>query len=405
MRRWSAVLLGMLLVVGCARGDQRPLSAHTHPLSDLTPFGELVGDATVVGVGEATHNSREFFAVKHRLFRYLVEHKGFTTFSLEMSWDIGLRLNDYVRHGVGDPRQILREDPTWNTREYLDLVEWMRDHNTDRPNKVQFMGNDVLYPSLTGRPFAAVSEYFQAHEPARLPAFTDLADRLRAVGTTDALRALPLAERVALAEQAASTVDVLSHRADAWTVQHARIIAQTTGMLAFDFEAAERNPTKVGPAMRFRDEAMAANTLWWQRHVGGKVLLSAHNGHIAYESAHPEQYPKLQGAFLRDWLRPRYVAVGLTFGRGSFNAQDAQGRWQRFTVGPPEPGSSEHILDAIHDEDFLLDLRSDGFRTRRPTNDIGTEYPGPWDVSDIALGRSFDAVVHFHHAAAATRLP
>lgn len=111
--------------------------------------------------GGPNHNAREFFATKHRLFRYLVEHRGFTTFSLEVSWDIGLQLDDYVRHGTGDPRTILRQDPTWNTREYLDLVEWMREHNQSRPDTVRFMGNDILYPGLTGRTVELLGAYFQ----------------------------------------------------------------------------------------------------------------------------------------------------------------------------------------------------------------------------------------------------
>lgn len=404
MRRWSTTLVGALLVAGCAGGDRDPLAEHVDPLGDLTSFGELVGDATVVGVGEATHNSREFFEVKHRLFRHLVEHEGFTTFSLELSWDIGLQLDDHVLHGRGDPRRILRQDPTWNTREHLDLVAWMRDHNRSRPNKVRFMGNDILYPDLAGRAVDLVGRYVRDHEPAHLPTFTALADRLRAVGSVDALQRLPLPERVALAEQSAGLVDLLRPRAEAWTVRHAQSVAQTTGMLAFDIDGAERQPAKVGPMMRYRDAAMADNVLWWREHVGGKVFVSAHNGHLAYESPVPEQYPKLQGAFLRDRLGPRFVAVGLTFGQGSFNAMGQDGRWRRHTIGPPAPGSNEHVLDRLHDEDFLLDLRHGGLRTPRPTNDIGSEHPGPRQ-RDIALGRSFDAVIHFHRVDAATRLP
>lgn len=46
-------------------------------LADLRPFGLVVGDARVVGLGEASHSSHEFFTVKHRVLRYLVEEKAF----------------------------------------------------------------------------------------------------------------------------------------------------------------------------------------------------------------------------------------------------------------------------------------------------------------------------------------
>ncbi|GKQ35073.1 hypothetical protein [Streptomyces sp. A012304] len=36
--------------------------------SDLHPIGRAIGDASVVGMGEATHGSHEFVTLKHRVF-------------------------------------------------------------------------------------------------------------------------------------------------------------------------------------------------------------------------------------------------------------------------------------------------------------------------------------------------
>ena len=48
------------------------------PLEDLEPLGELVGDARVVGIGESAHYVREFYLLRHRLLRFLVQRRGFT---------------------------------------------------------------------------------------------------------------------------------------------------------------------------------------------------------------------------------------------------------------------------------------------------------------------------------------
>jgi hypothetical protein len=58
----------------------------------------MIGDASVVGLGEATHGSHDFFALKHRVFRHLVEEKGFCPFALEAPWSTGLLLDDDVVH-------------------------------------------------------------------------------------------------------------------------------------------------------------------------------------------------------------------------------------------------------------------------------------------------------------------
>ncbi|WP_079254531.1 erythromycin esterase family protein [Streptomyces sparsogenes] len=74
--------------------------------SDLRALDAMIGDTKVVGLGEATHGSHEFFAMKQRVFSHLVEEKGFTTFALEMSWTAGLRIDEYVQGGPGDARQV-----------------------------------------------------------------------------------------------------------------------------------------------------------------------------------------------------------------------------------------------------------------------------------------------------------
>ena len=40
--------------------------------SDLAALEDIVGDARIVALGEATHGTREFFQIKHRILEYLV---------------------------------------------------------------------------------------------------------------------------------------------------------------------------------------------------------------------------------------------------------------------------------------------------------------------------------------------
>ncbi|MFF7730328.1 erythromycin esterase family protein [Streptomyces sp. NPDC008001] len=411
-------------------GPVAALAAAAHPLrttdpagslADLRPLGAMAGDAEVVGVGEATHSSHEFFTNKHRIFRYLVEEKGFTTFALEANWSTGLRINDYVLHGTGDVRQIMREEfqdayRLWNTREYLALIEWMRDYNTQHARKVQFMGNDAAYagPGL----FDRVTGYVREHHPDLLPRFTELYRGQRpAPGTSvrDTMQALlkqPLAERRANASRAREAHGLLAgqhprgdRRAFESAVQDARAVAQAAGMYVYDLD----DPKAVADCMRYRDEVMAANTVWWQRHTGQKVMLSAHNAHVAYVSDDPAQYPKSQGAFLRDRLGTAYVNVRLTFSEGSFNTLDDQGRTKPVTLGPAAPGSNEHTLDRVaHRPAWLLDMRTappaarDWLAGARPTRNIGTAYPVPEYMT--ALGRSYDLLLHVHRVRAAELL-
>ncbi|MDQ0748314.1 erythromycin esterase [Streptomyces africanus] len=273
--------------------------------SDLRPVGAAVGDAVVVGMGEATHGSHEFLAIKDRVFRYLVERRGFRTFALETAWSTGVRLDDYVVHGKGDPERIMREDFQYTyaldpTAENLALVEWMRDHNRRHPqDSVRFMGNDwgCTGPELYDR----VTDYIARVRPGLTPRFEELYRGLRpAVPSGEYQRAylaLPFAERREKASRTGRALELLESPAPrgeavreefAEVLRHATVIDQTATGYGFDFE----DPRQVAEAMRWRDQVMADNVVWWREHTGHRILLAGHNNHIGYDPEDPRVLPR-----------------------------------------------------------------------------------------------------------------
>ncbi|MGW4023545.1 erythromycin esterase family protein [Streptomyces sp. NPDC005009] len=422
----AAGTLGAGTAAASASSAAEPVDAlnrGARPLSDLKALGRMVGDAHVVGLGEASHSAHEFFTLKQRVFRHLVATKGFTTFALEASWSTGLRLDAYVTRGIGDPAQIMRDEfqgqyVFWNTQEYLGLIRWMRRYNITHPDRPQlrFVGNDLGYAGPDA--FDHVTDYLAAHRPDLAGRIGDLYAGLRPVAGTQAgpwmvgqlTKELPA--RRAEADRAGAALALLrdhgrprttgrdSERAHARALQNATAITQSHTAYAFpDEQFPER--------MRYRDRAMAANTAWWLRHEGGRILLASNNGHVAYTSDNPDEFPEPTGAFLRTRLGPDYVNIGLTFHQGTVNALPdftAQ-QPQEYTVPPAPKGHNEHTLDKVRHRDFILDLRTvpAGARTwldtARPTRSYGLY----WSTDDpaTALGRSYDILIHLHEVEAA----
>ncbi|WP_030692862.1 erythromycin esterase family protein [Streptomyces globisporus] len=405
-------------------GPARELARSARPLTDLRPLDRMVGSAKVVGLGEATHSSAEFFTTKHRIFEHLVESQGFTTFALEANWSTGLLVDEWVRTGRGDIRAIMRDEfqesyRLWNTEEYLGLFRWMREHNRLHPgHQVRFMGNDLGYagPNL----FDAVTSYVARVHPELLPRFRELYRDSRPTGRVETwmkgYMERPRAERqrmsgdvnraLALLERQIPGKGPGAREAHLWAVQHARAIAQVGTEYAHDLTT----PEGVAAAMLYRDRVMAENTVWWQRRTGDRMVLSAHNGHVGYETPNPDQYPRLQGAFLRDALGRDYVSVGASFGQGSFNAHDtgAPGEPIRaFTVAPLGPDSSAHTLDRVASGPFYLDMRRtapaarDWLAVPRPVRQIGTAFPWPGDTVPVRLSTAYDLLIHFPRISAA----
>lgn len=115
--------------------------------ADLRPLKRILHGVRIVGLGEATHGTREFFLFKHRLLEFLVREMGFTVFAIESGREACLPIDRYVRHGEGDAAGALAGQGywTWDTEEVLAMIRWMREHNRTVPEerKVGFFGLDA----------------------------------------------------------------------------------------------------------------------------------------------------------------------------------------------------------------------------------------------------------------------
>ncbi len=118
---------------------------------DIAFLENLYGGARVIVLGDATNGTKEFFQMKDRILRFLVEKMGFNTFAIEGNWSECNLINNYIQNGTGDPGHSLASLNVWawNTAEVMDMIYWMRSHNEKASGtKVSFFGFDFQYPGL-----------------------------------------------------------------------------------------------------------------------------------------------------------------------------------------------------------------------------------------------------------------
>jgi erythromycin esterase-like protein len=176
LHRWIVIANALLLpcalraqteVTSWIRANAVPLKTveARHGFDDMEPLRGIIGDARIVSLGEATHGSREFFQLKHRMLEFLATEMGFTIFSIEANMPEAYRLNEYVLNGTGDPAQLLRGMYfwTWNTEEVLDMIRWMREFNASGKGRVQFTGFDMQTIPVAAE---IVRAYVQRVDPA-----------------------------------------------------------------------------------------------------------------------------------------------------------------------------------------------------------------------------------------------
>ncbi len=299
-------------------------------LDDMAALDSMFAEATVVGLGETTHGTREFFQMKHRMLEYLVERHGFTVFGIEANRTECRAINDYIQTGNGDPKEALAGIYfwTWNTHEVLDLIEWMRAYNASHPKKLQFVGFDAQTPDVAARNVDAFLAKVDASAPERAAV---------------ALFGQPWnAERFAALskKEQAATVTALDQLAQRFEDNKK---AWTTATSADDFADAREDLTVVrqvqlqraAPGMEsfsVRDRAMADNVLLM--HMDGRGVWSdgtdvldasgaGSHGTVISDGGPIELTDGVFGTAIDDHLASRISiptdgADGLWFGEGDF---------------------------------------------------------------------------------------
>jgi erythromycin esterase len=334
------------------------------PLSDLAPMRDIVGTARMVALGEATHGTREFFRMKHRVFRYLVSELGFTHFAIEASFPEALAVDHYVQTGQGDPAALVKGMYfwTWSTEEVADLVRWMRNWNASGGQpRVRFVGFDMQFP---GAAIDSVVAFVRRMDPndatAASAGYSCLNNYRNTPSRPSALTAqyfaLSQATKEACRAAIVSVEALLADRAPLWRAtvsKEAMDLAQRFARLVTQWEGA-----RVASPYDFyaRDEAMAENAAWWLNTApaGSRVMLWAHNGHVT-------RARRAMGFALGQQYAAGYVPIALTFGSGTFNAVTQNG--STFSglgvhrVLNAERGSIEALFGATGATALLFDAR------------------------------------------------
>lgn len=124
---------------------------------NLAGLMERIGDARVVLLGEATHGTAEFYDMRARITRELIQQKGFRFIAVETDWPDAAQIDHFIRGTRLEPTEeaTFSRFPSWMwaNSQVLELIKWLRDYNRQfaSPDEaVGFYGLDLysLYASI-----------------------------------------------------------------------------------------------------------------------------------------------------------------------------------------------------------------------------------------------------------------
>ncbi|ARO18951.1 erythromycin esterase [Bacillus tropicus] len=373
---------------------------------DLKPLKKMIGSAQYVGLGENTHGSSEIFTMKFRLVKYLVTEMGFTNFTMEEDWGNGLKLNEYIQTGKGNPREFL--NLLYPTDEIIAMIEWMKDYNADPSNKkkIQFIGLDLK--TLDQGSFNKVIDYVRVHRPdllaevgenyKELSSFTGniqeymkLAPEMKEKFKANAERVVRLLKD----ENGQANTEIIPSEY-IWAKATASAIEKFTTMLL---------PNDYPSMIKLHEQYLADHVMWAQETFGGKTMVWGHNIHIAKGIIDEDLYPYVAGQFLKERLDNKYVTIGSTTTEGNFTLYS---EYNPSTGGkittdpiPQDVTSFNYTLGKVPYNMFLLDNRhlkgqaEKWIKAKRPLLSIGGQIlPNGSLYFDTSLLEQFDIIFH-----------
>lgn len=373
---------------------------------DLKPLKKMIGSAQYVGLGENTHGSSEIFTMKFRLVKYLVTEMGFTNFTMEEDWGNGLKLNEYIQTGKGNPREFL--NLLYPTDEIIAMIEWMKDYNANPSNKkkIQFIGLDLK--ELDQGCFNKVIDYVRLHRPdllaeveenykelsafnGGLQEYMDLAPEIKEKFKANAERVARLLKD----ENKQSNTEIVSPEY-IWAKATASAIEKFTTMLI---------PNDYPSMLKLHEQYLADHAMWAQETLGGKTMVWGHNLHIAKGIIDEKLYPYAAGQFLKERLDNNYVTIGSTTTEGNFTLYS---EYDPSTGGkittreiPQNINSFNYTLGKVPYNMFLLDNRhlrgqaEKWVKAKRPLLSIGGQiFPNESVYFDKSLLEQFDIIFH-----------
>jgi erythromycin esterase len=387
---------------------------------DLQPLKKILKDIRIVGLGEATHGSREFFQFKHRMVEFLVKEMGYRVFLLEASYSACMNINDYVLFGKGGRNKALASQGfwTWNTEEVSDMIEWMREYNKTAPEgqKVKFYGYDL---QVYEQAVEVVLNYLKKVAPA----YVEKAEAAFKPLDRQTMRTAPLAQRSKedKAKIAAGLNELMGFLAFNKTpfvretslsefefvLQHARMLTQYLDSYSRPMNDPQEASKSAGGS---RDYYMAENIDYLANQEGSKtrMIVWAHNGHIqltSYAGGIPST-----GYFLRKWFGDAYYALGFTLYEGGLQAMEMVGNTFKpltdFSLPPAPEGSVGWCFHEAGIQDALLDFRSapkegviaNWLKSPHGMQSIGSAFGKDWTqdhyMVPTVLKDTFDGIIY-----------
>ncbi|MDC3195216.1 erythromycin esterase family protein [Flavobacteriaceae bacterium] len=335
-----------------------------NPDTDITIFDNSIpkkfADAKLFGFGEATHQGKEFFDIKAKFFKYLVKNQGVNVFIMEDSYPSEAGINEWISGGKGNAETIAKNFSIgfWYCKEVVDLLEWMRNYNLNKPQEeqIRFYGMDIQNVKDINKEIRDLVKKFE----------------------------IPVSEELLLVADKCAEKKVAYNKPTDWAdIQIPKL--NEIKIILIDFKSKIKNQENIEEVIsgiralnylskytyyiqnnysQDRDLKMFENVKWIveNKSNNGKAFIWAHSEHINNKKAGNYSRRNIYnlGRHLKEYYKDDYYSVGFDFGKGTqagyFSTKDEKPSWKKVEIKEPFAKTYAETLNLAKDEIYFIDM-------------------------------------------------
>lgn len=413
-------LFGKMITTSAQSKNQpavfKPVAMENYKVfkKSVQPLIEKMGEKRVVGLGEGTHGTAEFYKLRYWITRTLVEEKGFNHIAFENDYSDSWMLNKQL-NSTTDLKMLMKKHllSIWQNEEVKELLTWVKKYNASHKQQVMIDGIDYVYLK------------------ADVELLHGLLDK---IGTADLLADLERLKKPAVfQDEAWEGMNVKDFNTDFDLMTKSsyqgylladsldkKITASALPLtVKTDAQLALSN-IKQGFAPFYhminkseeivRDVNMAETVVQLLKNPNDKMVIWAHNGHVAKKGIFDGVVGGMGGEISKR-LPNAYFVLGTGTARGTFAATtDSRDTYtnpmKAYPLEKPIKGSWEELLAAInHPAIYFVPVQLNADKAIKPMRFIGyTPKSGATTYDKTNISDHFDAFIFIRDTHAATPL-
>jgi erythromycin esterase len=379
-------------------------------INNINSITEKFNNNLIVGLGEGTHGTKDFNDIRINISKNLIQKQNFTIIAFEQAFGDSYFLNKGINSDQ-NIKNLMRDNllSIWQTKEFEDFFLWIREYNLKSKNKIIITGFDV---NLLNNSSKVLKERIKNYDN----------NYLNEINKIDSL-SLKIDESWLQSNNPNFEVnmkDLIKFGTEGYLITKKldslyskdldpiEKIALTNLQLGFQnfYEANNGNYDFD------RDYVMASNIEKIQKELNSKIILFAHNAHIANE-------PTLitgMGKYLKKTYKKNYYALATFSSNGYYSAMTdnivtKNNDLKSYSLPNPLIDSWEEKLKELSRNDYFIDFRSN---ISFPKTSLKLRLFGyaPYDESNdkyfttkpLVVSEIFDGVIFIHNSKASELL-